>query len=603
MTDPTLTFSKNSYAVFDGTSIRDLLISRLNSAGVFTDQNYIGSNLSALLDVIGYTVGSLLFYLNKTSSESLFSDAEIYENVNKIVKILNYNPIGRLGQTLPFSLTVSKNLSPDNYIIPRYSSLQIGTTNFSTNQDIVFLKRTTEDEFLSELDNKYLLYQGSFIERPTYTAVGSDNEIVYLSLSDTIYVDHFNIFAYVKEYNDTKWVQWSRVEELFLHSSNDKVFSIRFNENKHYEIKFGDGINGKKLNNGDQVAIFYLKTSSNTTSIAAGVLNSSISMSPFTSDSFSEILTDTQLSFGTYLDGSTMSNLSFSNDHPSTIFSEAESIEKIKLHAPKQFRAQYRLNTSSDYESYIFTNFGNLITDCKVVSNQSYLEGHIKYLYDIGLKQPHLENSILFNQIKFANSCHFNNVYIYNVPYNENLLYLPAPHKESIINKIRDTKTITSQPVSMDPVFMSLDFGIAGGPGRPPMVNDKDKTILRVYKSRDSRRPLSSIKAEIIQTITDFFNRKVNKLGELINIYQLTTNVSEIDGVASVITYREDLDVTVTGISLLIWNSIYPEADTTINRHTYQLQYFQYPIFNDISNLSNRIEVLESTDNVLGVNF
>jgi hypothetical protein len=603
MTDPTLSFSKNSYAVFDGTSVRDLLISRLNSSGVFTDQNYIGSNLSALLDVIGYTVGSLLFYLNKTSSESLFSDAQIYENVNRIVKILNYNPVGRLGQTLPFSTTVSSELAPGNYIIPRYSSLTIGTTRFSINQDIVFLKKTNTEEPLSELDNKYLLYQGQFIQRPMYSAVGSDNEIVYLSLSDSTLVDHFNIFAYVKEADDSKWVQWSRVEELFLHSSNDKVFSVRFNENKHYEIKFGDNINGKKLNQNDKVIIFYLKTSANSTSIAAGSLNESASMSPFTSESFLQVLSDTQLSFGSYLEGSRLSNLKFFNEHPSTVFSQEESIEKIKLHAPKHFRAQYRLNTSSDYESFIFTNFGNLIADCKVINNQEFLEGHIKYLYDIGLKQPQLENSILLNQIKFANSCNFNNVYVYTIPSNENLQYLPISLKELIFNRLKDPKTITSQTVTMDSVFMYLDFGIAMGPGRLPQVEDKNQTKLKVYKSRDSRRPLSSIKAEVIQVITNFFNRKVNKLGELINIYQLTTNITSIEGVSNVITYREDLDVSVTGVSLLIWNSVYPLADTSISRHTLQLQYFQYPIFNDIPGLSNRIEVLESVDNTLGVSF
>lgn len=603
MTDPTLTFSKNSYAVFDGTSVRDLLISRLNSSGVFSDQNYIGSNLSALLDVIGYTVGSLLFYLNKTSSESLFSDAQIYENVNRIAKILNYNPVGRLGQTLPFSITVSRELPIGNYIIPRYSSLTIGTTRFSINQDIVFLKRTNEEEFLTELNNKYLLYQGHFIQRPTYSAVGTDNELIYLTLAESTYVDHFNIFVYVKENNSSKWVQWSRVEELFLHSSNDKVFSVRFNENKNYEIKFGDNINGKKLNLNDEVAVFYLKTSSNSTSIAAGVLNQSISITPFTSESFSEILSDTQLSFGSYMGGSELSNLKFYNEHPSTVFSPEESVEKIKLHAPKHFRAQYRLNTSSDYESFIFTNFGNLIADCKVISNQEYLEGHIKYLYDIGLKQPHLENSILSNQIKFANSCNFNNVYVYTVPSNKNLQYLPISLKELISSRLKEPKTITSQTVLMDSVFMFLDFGLAAGPGRPPQVSDKEFTKLKVYKSRDSRRPSSSIKAEVIQVITNFFNRNINKLGELINIYQLTTNITSIDGVSNVETYREDQDTSIAGVSLLIWNSVYPQVDTTISRHTYQLQYFQYPIFNDLTNISNRIEVLDSVDNTLGVSF
>ena len=64
--------NKNSYLSFDALSLRDLVIDRLNRGKVFTDQNYQGSNLSSLLDVISFTFGTLLYYLNKTSSESMF---------------------------------------------------------------------------------------------------------------------------------------------------------------------------------------------------------------------------------------------------------------------------------------------------------------------------------------------------------------------------------------------------------------------------------------------------------------------------------------------------------------------------------------------------
>ena len=97
-TDPL--FNNNSYIGFDGTSINDLIISRLNDNQIFTDQNYQGSNLSSLLDVISYTFSTLLYYLNKTSSETMFSEAQIYENMNRIVKLLNYNPKGKLAQTV-----------------------------------------------------------------------------------------------------------------------------------------------------------------------------------------------------------------------------------------------------------------------------------------------------------------------------------------------------------------------------------------------------------------------------------------------------------------------------------------------------------------------
>ena len=85
----------NAYASFDAQSLRDLIIDRLNNDTKFnfTDQNFEGSNISALLDIIAYSYHTLLFYLNQTSSESNFNDANLYENINRIVKLIDYKPI------------------------------------------------------------------------------------------------------------------------------------------------------------------------------------------------------------------------------------------------------------------------------------------------------------------------------------------------------------------------------------------------------------------------------------------------------------------------------------------------------------------------------
>jgi hypothetical protein len=247
--------NKNSYVSFDATSLRDLLIDRLNRGKVFTDQNYQGSNLSSLLDVVSFTFSTLMFYLNKTSSESMFSESQIYENMNRIVKILNYNPIGRLGQTVPYKIIVGSIIEAGNYTIPRYSYINVGGTFYSINQDTTFTKLTNQDETIDAIANTYLAYQGLYDEYPLYTASGVENEIIFLSLNDDVYIDHFNIDVYVKNYGTDKWVKWTRSSELFLHASDDTVYEIRFNHNKKYEIKFGDNINGKQLNQNDEVLL------------------------------------------------------------------------------------------------------------------------------------------------------------------------------------------------------------------------------------------------------------------------------------------------------------------------------------------------------------
>ena len=71
LTDFTLT--TDSYASFDAVSLKSLIKERLNQKSFFTDQNYEGSNLSSVIDIIAYSYHVLIFYLNQTSTESMFS--------------------------------------------------------------------------------------------------------------------------------------------------------------------------------------------------------------------------------------------------------------------------------------------------------------------------------------------------------------------------------------------------------------------------------------------------------------------------------------------------------------------------------------------------
>ncbi len=66
--DDNIVINQDSYVAFDAVSLKDLIIERLNANNNFTDQNYEGSNLSSLLDVICYSFHTLIYYLNKNSA-------------------------------------------------------------------------------------------------------------------------------------------------------------------------------------------------------------------------------------------------------------------------------------------------------------------------------------------------------------------------------------------------------------------------------------------------------------------------------------------------------------------------------------------------------
>ena len=87
---------QDAYVAFDAVSLKDYIVNRLDANEKFTDQNYEGSNLAAVIDIIAYSYHVLLFYLNNTASEVNFDQATLYENMNKIVKL-----IGRTSNSSP----------------------------------------------------------------------------------------------------------------------------------------------------------------------------------------------------------------------------------------------------------------------------------------------------------------------------------------------------------------------------------------------------------------------------------------------------------------------------------------------------------------------
>jgi hypothetical protein len=590
-----LPFDKNSYLNFDAVSLKSLIIDRLNKGKVFTGQNYQGSNLSAVIDVISLVFGNLLFYLNKTSSESMFSEVELYENMNKIVKLLNYKPIGKTAPTVPIRLVAGSNVSPNNYTIPRYSYINVGASNFSFTQDVFFSKLNSNvDENITALDDKVLLKQGVYEEYPIYTSTGFDNEIVYLSLDEKIFVDHYSIDVYVKEYLSNQWVKYSSVNELFLHSANETVYEIRYNENKRYEITFGNDINGKKLNSGDQVLVYYLRIDPDDISIGSGGLNNQFIVK-YNSLLYPNILDDTNSVNANYLSINDLRNVFVNNAYPSSDLKNEETVDSIRKNAPQTFRSQYRLITKTDYDSYIRNNFSDLITDVKIFNNNEYLMKYMKYVYDIGLKNAGKELNLLFNQVKFSNACNFNNLYFCAVPKSKRQSFLNPPQKEIIINGLDRWKTLTTEIVPLDPVYMMFDFYVPDIKDPSLSLSELSNTKLRIFKSRTTTLSDSMIINRIVDIINQTFLHENCKLGKYIDINRITTNILSLDDVSDIKTINTKTNTSTDGISLLGWNFYYPSNDRKVYTQNVFLEDFKFPVFNNIENIFKKIEIYNET--------
>ena len=417
------TLPKKSYASFDALTLKQLIKDRLNEGGVFTDQIFEGSNISAVIDIIAYSYHTLLFYLNQTSNETLFSEASIYENMNRIVKLINYKPIGFQTSLLPFKVTANENINRNLYTIKRYSFFIVNGTYFSFKNDITFNKSLTGTEELKSFAEDNLLFQGRYFEYPQQRAIGEDFEIVTLLVKDNInnepiFIEDSSIDVYTLDVNTNEYTYYTETDNLFLENPTAPVYEKRLNENGFYEIKFGDGVFGRRINAGDQVLIYYLKSDGENGVVEPGALDGN-TINYFTSVQFESIGKDIYRDKNfEFLTPDKLQDLSFTNTIESTFPKDKETVKEIQQNAPKLFTAQDRLVTNEDFNGFITKNFSNILDSYKVVNNKTFIQKYIQYFYDLGLDTPNEDPRFLFNQVKFSSSAELNNIYLFAVPKN-----------------------------------------------------------------------------------------------------------------------------------------------------------------------------------------
>jgi len=590
---------ETAYATFDADSLKSLIINRLSEQGTFTDQIYEGSNLSSFIDIVAYSYHVLLFYLNQTASESVFSESVIYENVNRIVKLLNYNPLGYQTCTLAFSVRATEDLVPGTYTIPRYTFINNNNIAYSLNRDVSFTKYTTGEESIDVIGDGYLLYQGRWMDTTPVEAIGSKFETVSLNLNDeTKHIDHFNVHVYVKHLEGGKYHMYQETSSLYLNRGEDLVFEKRLNEDLTYEIKFGNDINGRKLQPGDVVQVFYLESDGELGRVGSNFLDDSNLILPGTTI-YSQVMDDVKPQNIRYISLDNIELLSLTNDDPSTFPQQRESIDDIKRKAPIHYTSQDRLVTITDFETHVTKNFDRLLSSSTVVDNNTFLDGHLKYLsQEIGAGDPLTESRVMFNHLEFASTNTSNNVYIYAVPRitrTTSLLpmntFLNPSQRSLILQEIKKSAMVSHQPIIMDPVYVSVGLATRTStePEDPVHV---DNTRLEIIRGDSVSRDDSAIVEQVVQVITNYFDNNNVELGQLIDTSTLSQELLDIPGVDELFTVRTDTGQRVQGLSFCIWNPVYPLDDVTITNQNTKMPYFKYPYLHDRFGLTSKIYVV-----------
>ena len=592
---------QDAYVAFDAVSLKDYIINRLDENQKFTDQNYEGSNLAAVIDIIAYSYHVLLFYLNNTAAEVNFDQATLYENMNKIVKLIGYKPAGKQTSIVPINAVASASLPTGNYTIRKYSYFLADGVQYNFNEDLSFNKNVTgKIETLQTVNDEAILYQGTIKEYPDYTAQGEEFEILPIVVDNIVdsnddkFIADGTVSVYVKEASNSTYYEYQIVESLYLSKAVDRVCEIRLNEYGHYEVKFGNGVFGKKLEQSDIVSLDYILSDNTAGIISKNIINGN---KLFVYDSarqralFKDIYPNKDET--TFLNITNSPKITFNNPLNSSTLSTEETVEQIRQNAPKMFSSQLRLVTEKDYQSFLERNLANVITSTRVASNTSYINEYIQYFYDICV-DPNKVNRVIINQVNFADSCDFNNINVFVVPkfkITEDKSYPPFL-KNYIVTQTQDRKMLSNTVVPRDPIYMAFGLGIGDASNLTLDILDQSK----LYAVRETNNKINknTLKSRIASIIKNFFTPENNNLGENLKLVDLANDILSLEGIKRIETRNELTgEIFTGGISFLSFNPQYPESDIELVNQDKTLPFFQFPYLYSPLSVAKRIVITD----------
>ena len=315
-------------------SIREYL--RANSN--FTDYDFEGSNLSVIIDTLAYNTYISSYNANMISNEVFIDGATLRENVVSLARNIGYVPHSRSASRANITFFIDTTIFTTNPLTLTLKSGVVATTSTSFgNQNFSFI--IPQDITVPVVNGIALfdnidIYEGTFIVNNFEVDANNPNQKFILENAN-IDIDSINVFVRGTQLSTNK-THFKLSKNLFNITSESRVFFIQEIEDQRYELIFGDGIFGKKLNNLNYIEVSYNITNGES---ANGV--SSFNFNGRIVDNNNRVIT-TGISLIT-------TNSSSQNGR------EIESVESIRKYAPRKYSSQNRAVTATDYETIIPT--------------------------------------------------------------------------------------------------------------------------------------------------------------------------------------------------------------------------------------------------------
>ena len=258
-----------NFTGLDFDQIKSTLKDYLKSNSDFTDYDFEGSNLSTILNVLAYNTYITSYNANMVSNEVFIDSATLRENVVSLARNIGYLPRSKKASRAKINFFADiSSVSPTPPTVVLKKGAVVGTSKQFNGQSFVF--GITEDKSVSVVDgiasfDEVEVYEGQVIEQSfEYSTRNPFNKFILSNAG----IDLDTLKVSVKPSpNSSVSLNYTRQDDLFDPDSgstitgSSPIYFIQEIEDEQYEIIFGDGIFGKKLEDGNQINVSYIKTS------------------------------------------------------------------------------------------------------------------------------------------------------------------------------------------------------------------------------------------------------------------------------------------------------------------------------------------------------
>ena len=321
--------------------IKDSIKDYLRSNSEFSDFDFDGSNISLLIDVLAYNTYITAFNSNMVANESFLDSATLRENVVSLARNIGYVPRSRKAAEAIVSFPFKFDGNSTTVTLKKGLVLVGGIDNtsyvFSIPEDIIASSPIDAGGVVganpprTATFSNIKVYQGSLLTKSWGVNGSSDQRFIIENSNvdiDTLRVD-------VKKSGATAGLSFSKVDNIIDITKDSNIYLIQEAPNETYELLFGDGLFGTKLEQGDEISISYIITDGK-----FGNEGKNFTFSGDIRNDANNSITSTNI-------------ISVSTSQPARNGSEIEPIDSIRYFAPRMYSAQNRAVTPKDYESII----------------------------------------------------------------------------------------------------------------------------------------------------------------------------------------------------------------------------------------------------------